>query len=80
MILMPAGEAAQHEKRYPEAGTPQAIAEKVRLSLDLVRDGRVEGVVTYCLPKGADEPILAAVKREFRRATDALPAAGEPRK
>jgi hypothetical protein len=72
MILMPAGEAEQHEKRYPEAGTPRAIADKVGLSLDLVRDGRVEGVVTYCLPKGADDPIFTAVKREFRRATDAL--------
>jgi hypothetical protein len=32
----------------------------------------VEGVVTYCLPKGVNDPIFGAVKREFRRADDAM--------
>jgi hypothetical protein len=70
MILMPAGEGEQYEKRYPDAGSPRNVAAKVRLCLDLVRDGRVEGVVTYCLPK--DGPTFEAVGAEFRRAAEAL--------
>jgi hypothetical protein len=77
MILMPAGEAEQHEKRYPEAGTPRNIARKVAMSLDLVRDGRVEGVVTYCLPKEPGDPIYDAVRQEYRRAADALRRGGD---
>jgi hypothetical protein len=70
MILMPNGEAEQHVKRYPEPPTPENIAARVGMSLDLVRDGRVEGVVTYCLPKTVDDPTYNAVKREFRSAAD----------
>ena len=77
MILMPAGEAEQHEKRYPESGTPRNIANKVEMSLNLVRTGRVEGVVTYCLPKTPDDPIYNAVREEYRRAAEALRAADE---
>jgi hypothetical protein len=72
MILMPAGEAEQHEKRYPESGTPHNIANKVEMSLNLVRERKVEGVVTYCLPKNADDPIFDAVREEYRRAANAL--------
>jgi hypothetical protein len=70
MILMPAGEGEQYEKRYPDAGTPRNVAAKVRMCLDLLRDGRVEGVVTYCLPKTG--PTFDAVGAEFRRAAEAL--------
>lgn len=72
MILMPAGEGDQYEKRYPDPGTPRNVASKVRMSLDLVRDNRVEGVITYCLPK--DGPTYEAVGNEFRRAAEALTA------
>ena len=77
MILMPAGESEQHEKRYPEAGSPRNIARKVAMSLDLVRDGRVEGVVTYCLPKEPRDPVYEAVRQEYRRAADALRRGGD---
>jgi hypothetical protein len=77
MILMPAGEAEQHEKRYPEPGTPRNIAKKIEMCLNLVRTGRVEGVVTYCLPKTPNDPIYTAVREEFRRAAEALRAADD---
>jgi hypothetical protein len=70
MILMPAGEGEQHEKRYPEAGTPRNVAAKVAMCLGLLRDGRVEGVVTYCMPK--DGPMFEAIGNEFRRAASDL--------
>ena len=72
MILMPAGEAEQHEKRYPESGTPRNIASKVEMSLNLVRTHRIEGVVTYCLPKSPGDPIYNAVRQQYQRAADAL--------
>jgi hypothetical protein len=72
MILMPAGPAEQHEKRYTNAPTAGNIADKVEMCLNLLREGRVEGVVTYNLPKDADDPIYQAVKAEYRRAADAL--------
>jgi hypothetical protein len=70
MILMPTGEGEQYEKRYADKGTPRNVANKVRMSLDQVRDGRVEGVVTYCLPK--EGPTFNAVAAEFRRAAEAV--------
>jgi hypothetical protein len=74
MILMPAGEGEQYEKRYTETGTARNVAAKVRMCMDLLRAGRVEGVVTYCLPK--DGPMFDAVGAEFRRAAADL---AEPR-
>jgi hypothetical protein len=72
MILMPAGESEQHEKRYPSPGSPSNIANKLEMCFNLLREGKVEGVVTYCLPKAAEDPIFKAARREYRRATDAL--------
>ena len=72
MILMPAGEPEQFEKRHPEPATPRNIAARVEMCLGLVRDGRVEGVVTYCLPKTPAHPVYEAVRREFVRAGDAV--------
>ncbi|HSI37258.1 MAG TPA: hypothetical protein VK986_26965 [Tepidisphaeraceae bacterium] len=66
MIVMPAGEAAQHRKRYPEDGRPAEVAAKVRIGVEMMLAGRVEGVVTYCLPKGKANPIFDAVAEEYR--------------
>jgi hypothetical protein len=72
MILMPAGEGEQYEKRYPEAGSPRNVANKLEMCFNLMREGKVQGVVTYCLPKGAEDPTFKAAGREFRRAADAM--------
>lgn len=72
MILMPAGEGDQYEKRYPEAGSPRNVANKLEMCFNLMREGKVQGVVTYCLPKGGEDPMFKAEAREFRRAADAM--------
>ncbi len=72
MIIMPAGEAVQHEKRYPDPGTPRNVAARTRIGLDLMREGRVQGVVTYCLPKEKDKDIFDAVALEYRRTWKAI--------
>jgi len=66
MIVMPAGEAAQHRKRYPEEGRPAEVAAKTRIGVEMMLAGRVEGVVTYCLPKAKADPIFDAVAEEYR--------------
>jgi len=68
IILMPAGDPEQHEKRYPEPGTARNVANKVKLCVDLLNDGKVEGVVTYCLPKTDGDPVFEAVRQEYGRA------------
>lgn len=74
MIIMPAGEGPQHEKRYRERGSARNIAAKVRLSLDMMRRRQAEGVVTYCLPKDPGDSIYQAVRDEFLRARRDLAA------
>jgi hypothetical protein len=72
MILMPAGEPEQHEKRYPESGTPRNIARKIEMCINLLSAGRVEGVVTYCLPKETGDSTFQAARQEFRRGAEAV--------
>jgi hypothetical protein len=72
MILMPAGEPEEHEKRYPEPGTPRNIARKIEICLNLLAAGRVEGVVTYCLPKMPGDPTFQAARQEFQRGAEAV--------
>ena len=51
--------------------TPERIANKVRMALDFVAEGKVQGVVTYCLNKAEgseDFDAVAAAFKEFREA------------
>ena len=51
LIVMPASEASEYKLRYHEEGTPQRISDRVRMATKLAHEGRIEGVVTYCLDK-----------------------------
>jgi hypothetical protein len=64
-IIMPCGEAQQYEKRYDLDATPELVAKKVRLSLDMTAKGVVEGVVPYRTPLLPDDPYYQAVRQEF---------------
>jgi hypothetical protein len=46
--------------------TPDRIAEKLRISLQAWRDGKCDGVVTYCLDKGSESPTFSSVQKLFR--------------
>lgn len=65
MILMPAGEQVQHEKRYPEAGSPRNIAARTRMAVEAAQGGRVEGVVMYCVPLDTRDGVYRAVRGEL---------------
>jgi hypothetical protein len=65
LIIMPAAQPKEYEQRWGEYGTPERIAAKVRMGLNLVRDGYAEGVVTYCLDKSEDSEAFDAVRGAF---------------
>ena len=68
LIVMPSGSRSEHQDRYGEEGTAERITAKVRMSVELLREGRLEGVVTYCLdkePGSEDLKALAAVYRDY---------------
>jgi hypothetical protein len=64
--------ADQHEfrQRHGDPATPERIAEYLRMSLQVWRDGKCDGVVTYCLDKRSRSrafPLAEKLFYEFRR-------------
>lgn len=67
-ISMTAGVAYEFRLRHGEPVTPQRIADQLRLSLQAWRDGKCDGVVTYCLdkePHSQTFPLARALFHEF---------------
>ena len=65
LIVMTSGSRGAYEKRNGEEATPERIADKARMGLQLVAEGTVEGVVTYCLNKAEGSEDLDAVADAF---------------
>jgi len=68
-ISMTAANATEFRGRHGDPATPERIAEQLRLSLQAWREGRCEGVVTYCLdkrPQSETFPLAQKLFREFR--------------
>ena len=69
-IVMTAGQTAEFRMRHGDPATPERIAEWLRMSLQAWRDGKCDGVVTYCLNKHPEsQSYLLAQKLffEFRK-------------
>lgn len=62
---MPAGSRGEYAHRYKDAPTPENMAARVKMSADLVAEGKAQGVVIYCLDKTPGNPDLAAMGRVF---------------
>ena len=74
LIVMPSGQRGEFEKRNQADATSERIAAKVAMVLELVREGKVAGMVTYCLDKSPGNPDFDAVKQvigEYRAAREA---------
>lgn len=65
LIIMPAGSRGEYAHRYKDAPTPENMAARVKMSADLVAEGKAQGVVIYCLDKTPGNPDLAAMGRVF---------------
>jgi len=78
-VSMTAGDAGEFRQRHGDPATPERIAEYLRLSLQAWREGKCDGVVTYCLdkrPQSQTIPLAQKLFHEFRNTaakTDAAP-------
>ncbi len=67
-ISMTAAYQAEFRLRHGDPATPQRIAEQLRVSLQAWKDGKCDGVVTYCLdkqPKSETFPLVQKLFHEF---------------
>lgn len=70
LIVMSAGSEHEFRLRYGDPAAPERMAQLLRMCLEARRDGLCDGVVTYCLDKGAESKTFALTKalyREFGR-------------
>lgn len=63
-IVMTAAAAGEFGDRHGDA-TPARVTQWLRMCLDAWRDGKCEGVVTYCLDKQAGSAYFEGVRKAF---------------
>ncbi len=73
LIVMTAGSRGAYAKRHGRQATSERIAAQVRMGLELLAAGEIEGVVTYCLDKNPGSEDLEAVAAAYRRYRAAHP-------
>ena len=66
LIVMTAAQPIEFKLRHGEPASAERISQWVRICLDAMRDKKCDGVVTYCLDKGAGSPVFPLVQRSFR--------------
>jgi hypothetical protein len=78
VILMPSGEESQYEVRYDKPGTPESVAQKVRMCLDLANRGLIDGVVPYRLKLQPNDGCYEAIRREYTGAAPSETPVAKP--
>jgi len=72
-ISMTAASSGEFAVRHGQPATPERMASQLRLSLEAWRDGKCDGVVTYCLDKRPQSqlfPLAQKLFREFARTSN----------
>jgi hypothetical protein len=64
-ISMTAGDESEFRLRHGDPATPERIAGQLHLSLQAWRDGKYDGVVTYCLDKRPQSRTFPSVQKLF---------------
>lgn len=64
-VSMTAGDATEFRMRHGDPASPERIAGQLRLSLQAWREGKCDGVVTYCLDKRPQSPAFPGVQALF---------------
>lgn len=67
LIVMPSGSQSEYVQRFHEEATPERVAGRVRVALELAAQHKVEGVVTYCLNKRQGSKTFDAVRDEYKK-------------
>jgi hypothetical protein len=64
-VSMTAGDAGEFRQRHGDPATPERIAAWLRMSLQAWRDGKCDGVVTYCLDKRPESRTFPLAQKLF---------------
>ena len=64
---MTAGDKHEFRMRHGSPATAERIAEQLRISLQAWRDGKCDGVVTYCLDKRPQSQTFPPVQKLFQQ-------------
>jgi hypothetical protein len=64
-IVMTAGDAEEFRMRHGDPASPERMAEWLRMSLRAWREGKCDGVVTYCLDKRPGSRIFDLARELF---------------
>ena len=64
-ISMTAADEHEFRMRHGDPATPERIAEQLHLSLQAWRDGKCDGVVTYCLDKQTQSRTFPPIQKLF---------------
>ncbi len=67
-IVMTAGDAGEFRQRHGDPASPERMAEWLRMCLQAWRDGKCDGVVTYCLDKSEGSRVFELARGLFRGA------------
>lgn len=70
-ISMTAANPHEFAMRHGDPATPERISQQLRMSLEAWRDGKCDGVVTYCLDKRPRSPSFPLVQKAFHEFGDA---------
>jgi hypothetical protein len=66
-VSMTAGDEYEFRLRHGGPATPERIAQQLQLSLQAWRDGKCDGVVTYCLDKRPKSQTFPPVQKLFHQ-------------
>jgi hypothetical protein len=66
-IVMTAGSEGESHLRHGDPATPERITEWVAMCLQAWREGKCDGVVTYCLDKQLESKSFSLVQKLFRQ-------------
>jgi hypothetical protein len=67
-VVMTAADAEEFGMRHDDPASPQRMADWLRMCFEARRDGKCDGVVTYCLDKGAHSeffPLATRLSRDY---------------
>jgi hypothetical protein len=66
LVVMTAAQPVEFKLRHGEPASPERIVQWLGMCLEAMRDGKCDGVVTYCLDKETNSPVFPLVQNLFR--------------
>jgi hypothetical protein len=66
-IVMTAGDAGEFKLRHGDPASPERVAEWLKFCLEAWREGKCDGVVTYCLDKQPHSQVFDLARDLFNQ-------------